>query len=679
MSLLMPKTSGRFCPLGGAARTQTRSLPAALALCAAVLALSGSVPAVAGSGAEGGEGPIEPAANRERAVDLTGVTLDALGRTLPAVRVLVRPVGGEDAAQREPRSVFSDERGRFSLPRLAPGAYHLVALKGGYSVFIARVDTAMKRTLELVLQPAGDPGQPGERPEDGSWALRLPARDRLEATDLSVGLDAAAEPASGHGGNVTLAASRIAWSEAASESMHASYMQTFDLGGAGDLRAALRHRSGAATEQEREEFDAVRARWQPPEGAHALWPELELSGSRWLRALPVDGAVDGGPVEQADSARVRSIWRPGSGMFDTVTFTAAGSWGRRSSTDAAPQPGPNRDWSAARMSVSTNGEHSWEGAGGVHRTRYHAQGTVASGIKDETGGGERVALGLSSGAPALEAVGRSHVDVQVVDRLLRSARLQLITRARAGWIDQTSGLGAGAASAGARWKLLDGLFVDAEAAVSGRDRRGGDAAWTLGMSGRADRWRWSVSRHAGDAYAPWLATGPGARGGGLPSFFAAGLGADVDAWLTEIGWRGPGGWPSFELHASRQRARGALAIRLPEDVAAVPVAADAAADARHVRLIVALDRTGTRVALLSTEVEDGSVERRLLEGAEVWRRQAVQLRQRLGSDGFEGMTWHVALAFERTDVRGPVPAPEDPLRLAALDRSRFLGGLSLAF
>jgi hypothetical protein len=649
-----------------------------------VLLMAALAGGLAAPDSQGAEGPAAAPAVAASAVELSGVTLDGFGRVLPQVRILARPVGGEDSKARL-HTAFSDERGRFSMEHLSPGAYDIVALKGGYSVLVARVNTALERTLELILRPSGKAGPEGSQPQDESWALRLPERDPLESRKAAPrGQERSSSPRNAPGGRVMLAASHLAWADGATEELHANYAQSFDLGESGELQAALRHRSRSGTggEWERDDVDAIGAAWVPPEGATALWPRLELSGSRRVRGVPLGGGTLLSALEQAEIARVSSSWGRRDGPQPrSVSLDVAGLWLREARRGGASEAVREETSTATRIAVSAVEERTWTGLGGAHRTRLEARGAVSEGVRDAASDRADVALALEPNAPALEAVGRDNLDLRVVDRYARSAGLQLITRARAGWIDDVEQAAAGAASAGARWEMIEGLVLSAEAGVADAGPAGSDAVWTLGLSGDNGRWSWSVSREGGTAFAPWGRRG--VEGAELvdPShaFVLTSRGADSEGWNASIAWEGRAGWPSIRLRGETLRALGGVAVRLPEDVARVPVASDGVAESREWGLLMELPRTGTWLELSLARVQDGADEPELLSGAKVWRRQIVHVRQRLGHSSWSGATWHLALAFERADVADRAGTDADTPRLAMLDRSRFLGGVSLAF
>jgi hypothetical protein len=622
------------------------------------------------------DGPVADAA--VSAGKLSGVTLDALGRVLPRVRILARPVGGgEDGA--DLRTAFSDERGRFSLEQLAPGAYDIVALKGGYAVLAARVNTALERTLELILRPSGTAGPEGSKPEDGSWALRLPERDSLESRDAAIA-DGSSTPRS----HLLLAAGQVAWSEGGADEFYADYAQEFDLGGGGTLSAFLEHRSRSSRddEWERDDLDAAHAMWSPPADASSLWPRLDIGGVRRTRGVPVNVDAFRHAMEEAERAYVRSAWSSsaGSDVRRVVTLDLAGLWVREGTETGSGAQRVEEASSASRLEVTAVEERTWSGLGGAHRTRIRARGSAAQGVIRNQHKTPTLALGLEPDAPVLEAVGRENLDVSVTDRMVRTAHVELVARARGGYVDGLEDPAAAAASVGARLRAVQGLLVDLEAGLASAGAGDSETVWTIGLSGGDERWSWRVARRAGASYAPWEDAAVGGSSGGTGSArMLAGREAEVDRWTASIAWEGTAGWPKFELRGEIYRTVGALAVHVPDDVARVPFATEGAAEGREWGLLMELPRTGTWVELELASVEDQSAEPQLFDGTALWRRQTVHVRQRLGELSWAGATWHLAFAFERSDLEeASGQEPETP-RIAMLSRSRFLGGVSLAF
>ena len=66
--------------------------------------------------------------------------LDRLGKGIPGVEILAYPAGRESSGL--PPGIFrTDDRGRFRLSGLTPGAHFLALNKPGYQVLLAQVNT----------------------------------------------------------------------------------------------------------------------------------------------------------------------------------------------------------------------------------------------------------------------------------------------------------------------------------------------------------------------------------------------------------------------------------------------------------------------------------------------------------------------------------------------------------
>jgi len=106
---------------------------------------------------------------------LSGTVLDPSGRGLPKVEVFLVPDSGKtDTSAR----VSTDDLGRFLLGDVAPGVYRIAAVKQGYGVFLDRINTGLRSSLDVVLHPLPRPGEPSAAAiaDDASWALRIPRR-----------------------------------------------------------------------------------------------------------------------------------------------------------------------------------------------------------------------------------------------------------------------------------------------------------------------------------------------------------------------------------------------------------------------------------------------------------------------------------------------------------------------
>ncbi len=119
--------------------------------------------------------------------DISGRALDAAGRVLAGVEVLVARRG---AAEAPPFSVRTDAEGRFLARGLPQAEYLLVATKAGYLAGISQVGRLPAAGVLLVLGL----DLPSLR-EEMTWVLRLPGRDLLRALQAQVGEGSGERPA----------------------------------------------------------------------------------------------------------------------------------------------------------------------------------------------------------------------------------------------------------------------------------------------------------------------------------------------------------------------------------------------------------------------------------------------------------------------------------------------------
>jgi len=113
----------------------------------------------------------------------SGMAKDAVGKGLEGVRILILP---DELGAAPVSEALTAASGRFSVEDLTPGTYRVAAVKEGYLGFLARVNTAFRPSLNIVLQPA--PALDAlERtlPDSTAWTLRLPRRSLLRDVDGS--------------------------------------------------------------------------------------------------------------------------------------------------------------------------------------------------------------------------------------------------------------------------------------------------------------------------------------------------------------------------------------------------------------------------------------------------------------------------------------------------------------
>ena len=104
-----------------------------------------------------------------------GVVHDPFGTTLASVEVFLVP---EPDALHGAMQAKTDHLGRFVLPDLAPGTYRVAAVKEGYGVFLGRVNTGLRSTIDVILNPLPRDPEAGASTvtDSASWALRVPRR-----------------------------------------------------------------------------------------------------------------------------------------------------------------------------------------------------------------------------------------------------------------------------------------------------------------------------------------------------------------------------------------------------------------------------------------------------------------------------------------------------------------------
>jgi len=145
----------------------------------AALALALAVPAASAAPAP----PVTSSTAPVFTSTLSGVVRDDLGRALEGVEVLIlAPTPSSGGALFH---AMSDAGGRFVLSSLAPGVYRVAAIKSGYIASLGRVNTLLRSSVDLVLRPVPQPGQPGADKvlEDLSWTLRVPPRSIFRDLD----------------------------------------------------------------------------------------------------------------------------------------------------------------------------------------------------------------------------------------------------------------------------------------------------------------------------------------------------------------------------------------------------------------------------------------------------------------------------------------------------------------
>ena len=130
-----------------------------------------------------GLAPASAAVNPITATTLSGIVRDDCGLLLEGAEILVIGQAGQPGG--DARRAVTDAAGRFVIGSIAPGEYRVAAIKTGYIAAIGRVNTVLRSSIDLVLKPVPQPGQPGAEnvlPEL-SWTLRIPKRSIMREID----------------------------------------------------------------------------------------------------------------------------------------------------------------------------------------------------------------------------------------------------------------------------------------------------------------------------------------------------------------------------------------------------------------------------------------------------------------------------------------------------------------
>ena len=605
---------------------------------------------------------------------IAGVTLDQSGQALAGVEVRVAALG---VAPLRVLKVLSDENGRFSFPALAPGAYRLVAVKGGYAVMVGQLNTALQETLEIVLRPAGAPAAPGVKPEDNAWTLRLPRRDPLE--DLGDGAPALLYPAS-RGDGPHFAPSSVTIEALASRVADAGDVQdgggsrlalggTLLAGADSTLSARLDHQDDGGGQTLRDRADRLFFRWNVG-GAADDSVSLDLH----QRASRLDATAEyGGAASRLDVSSLELTARRAEGDADSGRTMSAALALASFSPDGALQRRVGDPYGVARLSADVAWRRKLSDA---NQANFGASIEGTRGARRSFGGVETLSLAPASGVgDSLAAAFGDRAAAFADDTWQASSGLALVARARGEWARGFDERSRGAASIGARAALGESVSFAADAGAMVGGRSAGEAIYRAAFEGGRGAVRWTVvrSRESGvdlfglaaspDAAPLGVLVGPDA----LVARWAVGLSVAPGVFLREVRLRGE--WYDVE---------GDLAARLPIDLPLAPVAWDGKARGRRLEVGLALT-AGTEISIAWDELEDLGGAAPLLEGARRWERRAVALRQRLARVGDTG-AWYVIISAEDNDLSpAPAPAADDGLRLALLQRRRVSGGMALSF
>ncbi|MDQ7008485.1 MAG: carboxypeptidase-like regulatory domain-containing protein [Acidobacteriota bacterium] len=627
-----------------------------------------------------GAAPVLAVGGAPRGRVLRGVAVDPAGHRLAGVEIVLTSERAGTRTDSGPLTVRSDAKGRFALAGLTPGSYRIVAVKGGYSVLVGKVDTLVRDFLEIILQPSGPPAPPGSRPRGSAWALRLPQRDRLEtrgAAAASAAGDgtAGAEPAR----SPLLFEWQRAWTDDGSGSaqgMVAALSGEVPIEDFGRFAVSFRRRAVGEAGGLRDTGDVVVASWRPEPGVGTGIPTIEVTTlGRKRRSLP-DGAASGGGFGQRQLG-LRADWsvlRPGRLVEASVEAGLA-----RGSEDYGGGPGEDEalesEFSARRLAARVSVRSGWardhELEGQLEVVR------AAGGVADDPLGRPAAVVPFAdrSGGGSLETLHGDTLDLRLADAWTPASRWELASRWRVMQVGGSRSALRMAASVGATYRPAPGWELAGEVGVARGERQPEGQSWRL-----------ALSHHRG----PWTLSLEGSETRGLPAWEETpSAGPPTPLLLTErsahlrrtrarADWVGPRGWPSVAFQAERIDASGRLAAGWSGAFPLAAVVDDADACGESLQVLVDSPATGTFVSIGWARVEDGA-SGVLLEGAAAWQRRAFRLRQRLPA-GDRTWAWHLMVNVEEGAFIDP-PADSDlpKGRLALVDQRRISGGVAVAF
>jgi hypothetical protein len=627
-----------------------------------------------------------PALAAPAAVDdvVRGVTLDPWGRVLDGVDVVLAPATEKSSLDEEDVSrVKSDGTGRFRFGDVTPGLYRLIAMKGGYTVLVAEIDTLVRSTVDLVLYPAGPKREAGKVPRDASWALRLPERDRLEERGgPSVADETAAPPPSEGSGHVFREPLYVSVGRAHADSDRGASAQGFDVhiegaltdGALGRLDLDFAQHSVSARGARSEERQSLGLRWTAPALGSAAETGIDLNAQRARRERDPGGTETAG-----DALRFEMSHRVWDARGET-TFVLEGAAHRARQRLGAGST--DRELGAERLHASVE-RRVVDGGRREVRTRVDAHGAWGVPLDAATIPMAPAALFDEDSLFALEHMRHPQVDAHVDARFLLSGNVALTT---GGTVGRRFGDGRGwhgNARSAVRVSLDGSTALGAEAALVRWTGGETEAAWRMELERQGPSWSLLLARarEVGPAAHSWREAEAASAG---PSWLVATeRGGLVDLWTAEARWAGDSGWPDIALAGTRYEVLGTLVARLPGDAPITPLVTEGHAEGLRIDLEVASPEIGTFVALVWESLAGEDVETSPLSGAEGWTRRSINLRQRLGlGEGWASRCFLLLSVGDRR-LEGPPletdTARPDAARLALLEERRFSGGLAVAF
>jgi hypothetical protein len=253
-----------------------------------------------------------------RPTGLSGVVRDSMGGALAGVEILVLP---EEGSAFPLAGATTDVSGQFSIVPLPAGLYRIAALKQGYLGYLARVNTSLRSSLEVVLRPAPPVSTP--LPDDLAWALRLPGRSLLRETTLS------ADPNEARGGSRSFGGFLA---DAVQGELEHQIVLSWAPGGAsgfdGDRGARTRMKLGGAVgERANLRFEAARDRFEESPA------DSTSRGANW----------------DSSTVRLKGSWQPGAASkiaFETFVGDRSLEFASGGPELPALSGGEERSWGA---------------------------------------------------------------------------------------------------------------------------------------------------------------------------------------------------------------------------------------------------------------------------------------------------------------------------------------------
>ncbi len=613
---------------------------------------------------------------------LQGTTRDSAGRLLPFVEVRVlSPVAASlntlsisrVLSEQALTTVRSDAVGRFFISGLMPGAYRVVATKGGYAVVVGQINTLLSASVDLVLHPAGPSGISGTKPEDSSWALRLPERDRLEQESYRVSKTSVRDPQQPSALPVVVDLTHTsvdgnAQSAASGNGVGLGLAASWRLG-EGICRAEARYRALSGVDDFEDESHTIGLHWDGSL-ADGVLLAASLTTDDWQRR---PGLLDDGTPFASDRRRdglqlVGSVARAGARHEWRVDFD------RLVVDEPAPKHADEARlarWAAARWSM--------EQAFGSHTVAVRALGRSAGGAWQADDQGRPSFATVAAIVPidvgALGAVSGGAVDVAAADSWAAAPALTITSRTR---LEYAGGFDRGtraSASTGAAWQAAPWLDLHGEIGMTAGE--GSDAIWALQWTGAVDHWSWALSRSHETSVSPWSDQGTYQPANERWITDRAGV---VSRWVASVQHVARGRMPALSLRVEQYQVDGRLIARLSGDRAIVPIVDDASGLGRQIELGVSFPGAGTSLIVNWNEIEDRDGPGTLLGGVSAWRQTSVTVRQQLAALSWHGASTQLMLSLEDGSTSDTVDNTQlDAARVALLDQRRLSGGLALSF